>query len=231
MSEEVYRAGPPGPGARLLAAAGLVPPGAIVADIGCDHGKLAVWLACRGGAAKVIAVDKRPLPLARARALAQQAGCADRVDCRLGDGLAPLAPLEAGEIVIAGLSGETIIEILEAVSWLRDKSVHLVLLPATRAPRLRRWLCEQGFGLLAEVPVADRGRYYTVVSAAYTGYVRQPTELFCEAGLLAGMDDAAAQGVLRARLADLRKRALGPLLEDERAALQQLTEELEACLR
>lgn len=216
-------------GARLFMAASLVAPGRPVADIGCDHGKLAVWLA-RQGAPRVIAVDSRPVPLSRAQALAARRGVAEQVDCRLGDGLAPLHPGEAEEIVIAGLSGETIIAILAAAPWVRDRGVHLVLLPSTRAPQLRRWLCRGGFALEEERPVADRGRFYTVLSARWRGEGFEPDEFFCEAGLLAGMDDAAAAGVLKSRLADLKKRALGPLTAMERTQLQKLTEELERCL-
>lgn len=214
-------------GARLFAAASLVDTARPVADIGCDHGKLAVFLAARG-APRVIAVDSRPVPLSRARALAERRGVA--LDCRLGDGLAPLAPGEAKEIVIAGLSGETIIEILAAAPWVRDGDVHLVLLPATRAPQLRRWLCRSGFALESETPVADRGRFYTVLSARFTGEAWEPSEFFCEAGLLAGRDDPAVAGVLRGRLADLAKRAEGPLTGAERRDLQNLVKELEACL-
>lgn len=230
MTSEVYRAGPSSPGARLLAAAGLVAPGRVTADIGCDHGKLAVWLACKGISPRVIAVDIRPVPLARARALALQTGCADRVDCRLGCGLAPLAPLEAKEIIIAGLSGETMIEILEDVRWIRNSGVHLILLPVTRAPVLRRWLCENGFAIRAEKPVEDRGRFYTVLSTGYTGEDLPRTELFYEVGLLGESEDPAASGVLQNRLADLRKRAMADLNETERRALAKLTEEIEACL-
>lgn len=219
-----------GPGARLLAAAALVEPGKTVADIGCDHGKLAVWLARQYGA-RVIAVDSRPLPLSRAQALAVRTGMAHLVECRLGDGLAPLAPGEAQEIVIAGLSGETVAEILAAAPWVRQEDVHLVLLPSTRAPQLRRWLCREGFSLLREVPVEDAGRFYTVLSARYTGEVTQPDALFCEAGLLAEMDDPAARGVLASRLRDLKKQALGPLPPAGRAELTTLMEELQRCLR
>lgn len=216
-------------GARLFATACLVDTSRPVADIGCDHGKLAVYLAGRG-AARVIAVDSRPVPLSRARALAEKRGLAHIVDCRLGRGLVPLAPGEATEIVIAGLSGETIIEILAAAPWVRDGNVHLALVPATRAPQLRRWLCRAGFKLESETPVADRGRYYTVLSARYSGEAFEPDEFFCEAGLLVGQDHPAVAGVLRGRLADLAKRAEGPLTDTERSDLEKLVKELEACL-
>ena len=44
----------------------------------------------------------------------EAAGCADRVELRLGNGLEVLRPGEAEDIVIAGMGAETICEILEA---------------------------------------------------------------------------------------------------------------------
>ena len=165
--EEMFRAGRPSPGARLMAAASLVRAGRPVADIGCDHGKTSAWLVMSGRTPRVIAVDLRPAPLAKAKALAERCGVQDRVDCRLGDGLAPLSPGEAEDILITGLSGETIAEILQKTPWLRDGAVHLVLQPTTRAPVLRRWLCENGFFIEAEKPVLERTRAYTNLSVYY----------------------------------------------------------------
>ena len=96
--------------ARLLAAAAYVRRGALVADIGCDHGKLAVYLARTGAARRVVAADIRPAPLARARALVEKHRCGAAVECRLGDGLHVLSPDEADDIVIAGVSGVTAAE-------------------------------------------------------------------------------------------------------------------------
>ena len=81
--------------ARLRAAARLVRPGHKAADIGCDHGKLSAALVCGGRCPFVIAADLRPGPLSVARANIQAAGCADRVELRLGDGLEVLRPGEA----------------------------------------------------------------------------------------------------------------------------------------
>ncbi|NLW78869.1 MAG: SAM-dependent methyltransferase [Ruminococcaceae bacterium] len=229
---ERYRAGLPTLGARLLAAANAVRPGRPAADIGCDHGKLAVWLALRGISPRVIAVDSRPLPLAKARALAAQTGCADVVACRLGDGLAALAPGEAQEIIIAGLSGETIIALLDACAWVRSPDMHLVLVPASRHERLRRWLCTAGFAIDDETPVAEKGRVYTVLSVSYTGVPTSPGPLFYLLGQLpASPDKAAAASYIAARLRNLKKQAAAPLPEAERAAHLQLVKEVEACLQ
>lgn len=105
MMVQEHKQLPPVPAldARLLAAAAYVRRGALAADIGCDHGKLAVYLARTGTARHVVAVDIRPAPLARAQVLVEKHGCSAGVECRLGDGLCALKPCEADDIVIAGI--------------------------------------------------------------------------------------------------------------------------------
>ena len=99
--------------ARLSAAAELVRPGEPVADIGCDHGKLTAVLAASGRYPKVIGADLRPGPLAKAEQTLEYAGCKDRAELRLGDGLSVLSPGEVSTIVLAGVSAQTTWEILE----------------------------------------------------------------------------------------------------------------------
>ena len=48
--------------ARLAAAAAYVRPGSAAADVGCDHGKLAAYLAASGRCPRVIASDVRAQP-------------------------------------------------------------------------------------------------------------------------------------------------------------------------
>ena len=93
--------------ARLSAAAELVRPGEPVADIGCDHGKLTAVLAASGKYPKVIGADLRPGPLAKAEQTLEYAGCKDRAELRLGDGLSVLSPGEVSTIVLAGVSAQT----------------------------------------------------------------------------------------------------------------------------
>ena len=87
--------------ARLTAAAELVLPGKPVADIGCDHGKLTAVLAASGKYPRVIGADLRPGPLAKAEQTLEHAGCKDRVELRLGDGLSVLSAGEVGSFALA----------------------------------------------------------------------------------------------------------------------------------
>ena len=170
--------------ARLSAAAGLVRPGEPVADIGCDHGKLTAVLAASGKYPKVIGADLRPGPLAKAEQTLEYAGCKDRAELRLGDGLSVLSPGEAGTIVLAGVSAQTTWEIIEKAPWVSAPGgPRLVMVPATRHSDLRRWLWEHGFAFVADRPVQAAGRWYAVMAAEYTGEVKAPTFQECLFGL------------------------------------------------
>ena len=162
--------------ARLAAAAALVRPRLPVADIGCDHGKLTAALACSGLYPKVIGSDLRPDPLDKARRTVEAAGCQDRVELRLGDGLSVLSAGEVGTIVIAGVSAQTAWQMLEAAPWVfAPDGPRLVLIPATRHDELRRWLAGHGFRLVCDRPVEAAGRWYAVMAAEYDGQRRALT--------------------------------------------------------
>ncbi len=155
---------------RLALAASFAKAGQAVADIGCDHGKLAANLAASGCFPKVIGADLREGPLAKAALTLKNAGCERLVELRLGDGLSVLSAGEVGTIIIAGVSAQTTIDIIAAAPWQWGTNApRLVLVPATKHDVLRRWLLAQGFALLRDCPVQAAGRWYTVICAEYTG--------------------------------------------------------------
>ena len=130
-----------------------------MADIGCDHGKLTAVLAASGRYPKVIGADLRPGPLAKAKQTLENAGCLDRAELRLGDGLSVLSAGEVGSIVLAGVSAQTTWEIIEKAPWVSAVGgPRLVMVPATRHSELRRWLWQHGFALVADRPVLAAGR-------------------------------------------------------------------------
>ena len=170
--------------ARLAAAAALVRLGEPVADIGCDHGKLTAVLAASGKYPKVIGADLRPGPLAKAKQTLEHAGCEDRAELRLGDGLSVLTENEVGSIVLAGVSAQPTWEILEKAPWVfRKGGPRIIMIPATRHDALRRWLWEHGFAFIADRPVQAAGRWYAVMAAEYTGETHEPTFAECLIGV------------------------------------------------
>ena len=211
--------------ARLLTAAHLVRPGSVAADVGCDHGRLAAWLACTGRCPRVMASDLRPAPLATARETCRTFACEDRVDCRLAAGLEGLEPGQVQDIVVAGLSAETMIEVFEAAPWVFAPGMRLVLVPATRHEVLRRWLARRGFALAADIPVQCAGRWYAVIAADYTGEGREPEEAWCQLGDTSR--HPGGEGYKADRLIRWRKRLRGMPDEEERARQLAMIEQLE----
>ena len=72
---------------RLEAVASLADPGETVADVGCDHGYVGIWLIQQKLFSKVIAMDVRPGPLEAARKNIQLYQVEDQIEIRLSDGL------------------------------------------------------------------------------------------------------------------------------------------------
>ena len=211
---------PPVLDARLAAAAAYVRPGCVAADVGCDHGRLSVALAAQGKCRKIIASDIRPAPLATAQRLVTLHGCGDVVECRLGAGLSVLRPGEADDIVIAGVSGVTVCEMLEQAPeafYAAKPDMRFIFIPATKHPFLRRWLAQHGFALLDDTPVLADGRYYIVMHAAYTGGTKTPDPLWCVVGR-AGRGPHAA-GYLAREAMLLKKEARGAAPEESKRLL------------
>ena len=135
-------------------------------------------LAASGRYPKVIGADLRPGPLAKAKQTLEHAGCEDRAELRLGDGLSVLSAGEVGTIVLAGVSAQTTWEIIEKAPWVSQPGGPR-LVPATRHSELRRWLWEHGFTLAADRPVQAAGRWYAVMAAEYTGEKKTPAFTEC----------------------------------------------------
>ena len=151
-------------GPRLRAIAALVPEDcACLADIGTDHGYIPVSLLLEGKIQRAVAADIGVLPLDHARRTAEQYGVTESLDFRLGDGLSVLMPGEADAAVIAGMGGDAITEILAAAPWSRAGPL-LLLQPMSKAEVLRAWLPLNGYELLAEELVQDKGVLYPILT-------------------------------------------------------------------
>lgn len=171
---------------RLLACAALVPQGAHVADVGCDHGYLGIYLIDQGTANYVAASDLRPKPLEKAQFNSRSYGTADKMDFYVADGLAAIQPDQVDTIVCAGMGGDNIAAILEAAPWVRDPGYTLILQPQTSGNDLRRYLGENGFAIREEQLVQDGGFLYFTIRASFGGGVPlTPGEQYLSPQLLA----------------------------------------------
>ena len=113
---------------RLEAACKFVKPGDRVADIGCDHGYLGIYLLKNNIASQVIASDINEGPLNAAVFNAEKFGVRDKMRFYLSDGVKNI-PRDFDAMVCCGIGGDTMISILEAALWL--KTTYLVVVAGT----------------------------------------------------------------------------------------------------
>lgn len=175
---------------RLLAAASLVKGGGILADIGTDHGYLPIHLIQSGKIEKAIAADIGKMPLENARKSVAQYGLADKIELRLSDGLNSFMENEANEIVFAGMGGTLIAEKLQETSWIKNKKLHFVFQPQSRAEDLREFLYSNGFEIGTEIATHEGDRFYIAFDAFYTGEISGFTVADCFLGKLPKTKDA-----------------------------------------
>ena len=169
---------------RLQALADWVRPGARIADVGTDHGYLPIWLLLRGRITTAIASDLRVGPLERGRRDAADYGVDQEIDFRRCDGLAGIAPEEADTIVVAGMGGENIAQILASAPWTADGRHTLLLQPQSRPETLRGFLADNGYTIVREALVEDRGRLYPVMEARAGEMRLSKGQLYCGARLV-----------------------------------------------
>ncbi len=143
---------------RLAAIANEIEKGETMADIGTDHGFLPVALWEQGVCPKVILADVNQGPLDRAKSNGAEAHPGVEFDCRLGNGLKVIEPGEVDVIVIAGMGGTLMTEILgEDIekTWSYKK---LVLQPRKDIGELRHWIYNNCMSISNEKLVRE-GRY------------------------------------------------------------------------
>ncbi|MGI5825277.1 MAG: tRNA (adenine(22)-N(1))-methyltransferase [Bacillota bacterium] len=150
---------------RLLAVAKQVEKDARVADIGTDHGYLAVYLTVNNISDYVIATDRAKGPLTSATQLVELLSLDAKIDTRLGDGLDVLKADEVDNICIAGMGGMTIIDILKAHPEIVGSVKKLILQPQRGASKVRRYLMENGLKIVKEEIAEDDGFYYVIIAA------------------------------------------------------------------
>ena len=132
----------------------------LLADIGTDHGYVPLIALERAICTKAIACDITKDPLDKARLNAILEGAGDELEFRLGGGFEPLEVNEANEVVIAGMGGNLIRDILEADLEKVKSAEYLILVPAQNPEVLREYLYKNNYEIIKEDLCLDEGIYY-----------------------------------------------------------------------
>lgn len=168
---------------RLEAVFRIIPMAESIADVGTDHGYLAVELVARGKAKHVIAGDVNRGPLMSAERYIAKCGLDDVIRCRLGDGLTQVGVGEVQGAVICGMGGFLMRNIIAEGPEQLD---FYVLQPQNGQGELRRYLVSQGYRIVTDIVMSDMNKYYQAFLAIRTDCLAS----YWEKGLITHIDGA-----------------------------------------
>ncbi len=139
------------------------------ADIGTDHAYLPVFMCMTGKCERAIASDINEGPLKRAQNTVRQFGQEEKIQLRLGSGLDTLEENEADVIVIAGMGGIEISNILKIGKSKISPSATVIIQPMTSVPELREFLFENGWSVTKEILAKEDEKIYNIISVKFEG--------------------------------------------------------------
>lgn len=162
---------------RLLSCASLVSSKNIV-DVGTDHAKLPIWLLKNNIINDSIACDITDFSINRSINNVKKYKLQDKIKVVFSDGLSNIDQNYSDTIVIAGLGGTTISEILRKCPWTNKKNKNFILQPTKSDSDLRIFLANSGFSIDSELVVNDSKFSYSTILSKFTGSTYKFDDLY-----------------------------------------------------
>lgn len=194
---------------RMQMLADMVTAGSRVADVGCDHAFLPIYLVQTGKCPGCLAMDVRKGPLSGAKEHIVSRGLGEYIETRLSDGLSAYHAGEAQTLVCAGMGGRLMERILREGGGKTLSFRELILQPQSEIAEFRMFLGGAGFSIMEENAVCEEDKFYFAMKAVYTGVRTSGRELYDLYGekLLLGRHPVLKQYLLK------RLQAVEELLE------------------
>lgn len=157
---------------RLKLLADKVPICNVAADIGTDHAYIPIYLIQQGVCKKAIASDVKIGPVKVADKNINLYKMSNQIQTRLGSGLDTICENEADAIIIAGMGGTLLTELLAANTQKACAATSLILQPMNDLDVVRKWLYSNKFDIYDEELAAEGEKVYCVIAAKYDGNAR-----------------------------------------------------------
>ncbi len=148
---------------RLKMVASFVPEGSRVADIGSDHAYLPCYLMNHNRISGAVAGEVNEGPYQSAINQVNRSGFANEISVRKGNGLEVISSGEVDVIIIAGMGGQLIRDILVEGGEKLESVKRLVLQPNVAAHLLRKRLAELDWELVEERILEEDNKIYEVL--------------------------------------------------------------------
>ncbi len=181
---------------RLYAVAAFVPPCDTLADIGTDHAYIPIHLVQSRVAKRAIASDVSIGPTKIASMNIEQHALSHKISVERGYGLEKAAGADV--IVIAGMGGKLICDIIEADLQTARAAKALVIQPMTAVEDVRRFLHEKDFTITKEAIAKEDEKLYNII-AAENGREIIDDDIYYYVGkkLIEGRDSLLGQYILK----------------------------------
>lgn len=150
-----------------------------IIDVGSDHGMLSVYCLKNGCFDSAVLTDINPGPAQRSRQTIEDNCLSSKAEVRVTDGLKGVEIRNGDVVVMAGLGGlnmRDIIEQFEIDNPDREGDVTFILQPQKSLPELREWLSFKGYRITDEECCFESGFYYCVLCVKYSGEVKKLTD-------------------------------------------------------
>lgn len=220
---------------RLLTISDLIPKGSVVADIGTDHALLPIYLIKNGIAKSAIASDIADGPLNSARKNITAHALEGKIEVVKSDGLVNVYPFTPETVIIAGMGGETIRDIIANCGYSISGAPLFLLQPMTHTELLREYLMTNGFSILSETVIQEEHRFYVIISAKFSKkaehYFKLSGKTDYELGGITKKTSAASENYLKWRRQTAQKALQGIQksqgFEQKKSDLTALIEEID----
>ncbi|MBV4419357.1 class I SAM-dependent methyltransferase [Clostridium tyrobutyricum] len=167
---------------RLKAICNMVNNCDCAADIGTDHGYIPIYLVKNNICNRAIASDINKGPIRKAEINIRNEELQNKIECRLGSGLNTIKPGEVQEIIIAGMGGNLIRDIIdENISIFKSVNT-LILQPVQNPEVLREYIYIMGFTIVDEELCIDENIFYEIIKVKYDKNKRNIDTIFYEVG-------------------------------------------------
>lgn len=150
---------------RLMTIAKFIPECKCLADIGTDHGYIPIYSILNKVCETAIAGDIKKGPVEIAKKNIKSYGLQDKIETRIGSGLSVLKKGEADVILIAGMGGNLISDIIEENIEIASSADCLILQPVQYPEELRKYLAKANFYIIDEELANEGSKYYHIIKA------------------------------------------------------------------
>lgn len=152
---------------RLNEIFNLVDKNSIVADIGTDHGIIPIMLSKFNLAKKIIATDISENSLNKLKEKLKQNDNINNIEIRVSDGLNSFFEYEIDTIIISGMGGILIKDILNTNLDIAKTAETLILSPNNSLDVVRKFLVNNNFKIIDEKDVFENSKYYQILKVSY----------------------------------------------------------------